>query len=80
MPKNMENMREGKSKDLAKSSTFLEDIPIIGGLFKAARKNVEGTGPGTNKMDTPASDLKGDWGLSSKDKLKKGKSSSDTLR
>ena len=52
-------MADKNVKDLKKSSTYLEHIPVVGRFFKAARENVEGHGPGTNKMSTPSSELSG---------------------
>lgn len=53
----MAGKTEKSAKDLANKSLYLERIPIIGRFFKAARQNVEGHGPGTNDMSTPASEL-----------------------
>lgn len=55
----MASKTDKQAQDIKKSATYLEKMPVIGRFFKAARQNVEGSGPGTNDMSTPSSKLNG---------------------
>ena len=51
------NKMAGSVNNLKNKALYLEKIPVLGPFFKAARENVEGQGPGTNKFKSPAQSI-----------------------